>query len=380
MTIIHGGYIVGYPLGGMTWHHLNYVLGLTELGHDVWFYEFGAWPPYNPKTRCSEWDETYGIAYIDAQFKAYGLPPKWCYEFPDGRTFNLSRDELQSLFARADLMICVSGITPLHAIEPRPRKLLVIDTDPVFTQIRMSGNEELLNYYKQFDACATFGRLIGARDRPLPTHGIDWIPTNQPIALRHWPVRSMESNAFTTIGKWEHSTDRHLEFDGKQYLSSKAVEWEKVIDVPRRTRWQMSLAMQMMPPEQVERFSAHGWRMVDPESASRDCRAYQNFIGDSAGEFTVTKQIYAQLLSGWFSDRSAAYLASGRPVVTQSSGFEQWLPTGEGLFAFEDIDQAAAALQTIASDPPRHTAAARRIAERHFDSRKVLGELLDRVM
>src|SRR2546430_10035812 len=90
MTIILGGYIVGYPLGGMSWHHLNYVLGLAELGHDVWFYEFGAWPPYNPSTKCSAWDESYGVAYIDAQFKAYGLPPKWCYEFPDGRTFNLS--------------------------------------------------------------------------------------------------------------------------------------------------------------------------------------------------------------------------------------------------------------------------------------------------
>src|SRR5262249_37685431 len=144
----------------------------------------------------------------DAQFKAYGLPPKWCYEFPDGRAFNLSHHELKSLFALADLMICVSGITPLHAIEPRPKKMLVIDTDPVFTQIRMSSDRELLSYYRQFDACATFGRLIGTRECALPTHGIDWIGTNQPIALAHWPARPIESDTFTTIGKWEHSSDR----------------------------------------------------------------------------------------------------------------------------------------------------------------------------
>jgi len=136
--------------------------------------------------------------------------------------------------------------------------------------------------------------------------------------------------------------------------------------------------MQSMPVETQEQFRSCGWSIVDPQQATRSCASYHDFIGSSAGEFTVAKEIYTGLKSGWFSDRSACYLASGKPVVTQASGFEQWLPTGEGLFSFETIDEAARALAMIAQDYPRHTAAARRVAERFFDSRTVLAELIER--
>lgn len=383
LTIVVGGYIVGFPLGGMTWHHLNYLLGLHELGHEVYFLEdSGSYSlPYNPKNHVCEPDPRYGIEYLEATFALYGLPVRYCYysEFQD-TWHGMSELELNALLKRADLLLCVSGVTPLRDNRPRPKRTAVIDTDPVFTQLRMQHDPAFLDYYRQFDAVATFGRLIGTDECPLPTHGLRWIPTNQPIALAHWPVKMVSSGQFTTIGKWEHTHDRHLEFRGRQYQSSKSVEWMKVIDLPKRTPWELAVGMSSMSPATKEQFAEHGWHMLDPESATISCPAYQQFIQSSAGEFTVAKEIYAGLPSGWFSDRSAAYLASGRPVVTQASGFDQWLPTGEGLFSFETPNEAAGALNQIGRNYARHSATARHIAEEFFDSKPVLDHLLRRIL
>jgi hypothetical protein len=383
LTIVVGGYIVGYPLGGMTWHHLNYLLGLHELGHEVWFLEdSGSYSyPYNPITwQCSA-DSTYGREYLERTFAQYGLPKQYCYysQFQDAH-YGLTKTELNDLLHRADLLLCVSGVTPMRDDRPRPRRTAVIDTDPVFTQLRMMHDAELLGYYRQFDTVATFGRLIGTPACPLPTHGFNWIGTNQPIALRHWPVAPTQSKAFTTIGKWEHTTDRHMEFQGRRYLSSKGVEWMKMLDLPGKVPWQMAMGMQAMPETTQREFGVHGWVLVDAEKATLSCEAFGDFIRASAGEFTVAKEIYTGLPSGWFSDRSSAYLASGKPVVTQASGFDQWLPTGKGLFSFKTSDEAAAALNAIAADYPAHAAAARNIAEQHFDSKKVLTDLLAAVL
>lgn len=383
LTIVVGGYIVAFPLGGMTWHHLNYLLGLHDLGHEVWFLEdSGSYSyPYNPLTWQSSADSTYGREYLERTFDRYGLPRRYCYysQFEDAH-YGLSESELNDLLGRADLLLCVSGVTPMRSQRPRARRTAVIDTDPVFTQLRMTHDAEFLGYYRQFDAAATFGRLIGSDSCDLPTQGLKWIGTNQPISLRQWPIAPAAGGEFTTIGKWEHTTERHVEYKGQRYLSSKGAEWMKVLDLPRRVPWKLTMGTQMMPAETARKFADHGWNVVDAEKATLSCEAFGDFIRASAGEFTVAKEIYARLPSGWFSDRSGAYLASGRPVVTQGSGFDRWLPTGEGLFSFDTTDDAAAVLNEIARDYPRHAAAARRIAEEYFDSKKVLAELLEKVM
>ena len=480
LKIVVGGYIVGYPLGGMTWHHLNYLLGLTSLGHEVWFLEdSGSWlAPFDPSTNTTSPDPAYGLNYLRETFAAVGLPPRFCYysEFWDTH-YGLQKDELHQLLASADLLLCVSGVTPLRDGRPRPRRTCVIDTDPVFTQLRMTDDAAFIDYYRSFDAVATFGRLIGTPNCPLPTHGFDWIGTAQPVALEHWPVTRCDSRVFGTIGKWEHASDRTMAFNGQTYQSSKGVEWEKLIDLPTRLAAGESrvtagrtteggvgenraaedavareraandgvatagasagsnaakagaaeeseaaaanavgdgavadgavvdgavvdgavgagavgagaggvgatlrIAMAGLPEATRKRYQRAGWAFEDATAASISPAAFGNYVRSLAGELTVAKQIYAGLPSGWFSDRSAAFLASGRPVVTQSSGFEQWLPTGEGVFAFETLSEAAAALGAITADYARHARTARQIAEQHFDAKRVLGELLATVM
>jgi len=380
MKIVVGGYIIGFPLGGMTWHHLNYLLGLQELGHDVIFLEDSGqyYKPYVPLDWSDTVDSTYGRDYLQRTFAHYGLNIPWCYysEFTD-KHYGLTRDELNAHLRSADLMICVSGITPVRDDRPRPRRTCVIDTDPVFTQLRMDYDLDFVRYYKYFDTVATFGRLIGTNGCPLPTHGFDWVATNQPVALKHWPVVVPSSRRFTTVGKWEHAAARDVEFAGNAYRSSKRVEWDRLIDLPARSPFPLAFGMASIPTDVQENYSSRGWEMLDPERATISCQSFQRFIQDSAGELTVAKQIYAGLPSGWFSDRSACYLASGRPVITQASGFDRWLPTGDGLFSFTTPDEALAALNAIHADYPGHARGARAIAQEFFEAKRVLSALLD---
>ncbi len=378
MNIVVGGYIVGYPLAGMSWHHLNYLLGLRSLGHQVTFLEDGAFlPPFDPSTGNAG-DPTYGIHHLLRSFQALDLNIPWHYRFGN-LSFGLSIDDMQATLRHADLFIAVSGITPT-AWYDLPRRTLVIDTDPVYTQVRLTQDTAFLDYYRSFTHRATFGRLIGTPRSRLPTADLDWIPSQQPIALEHWPVTPLSPQGrFTTLGKWDHSADRIIEFMGRQIPSSKSREYETLIDLPSNTGAPLELCMASMPNDDAARYQHHGWSIGDPTTPSASVEAYRTYIQNSLGEFTVVKTLYAAEPSGWFSDRSAAFLASGRPVVTQRSGFEHWLPTGEGLFAFSNPIEAAEALRLILKDPNHHARAARKIAEEHFDARTVLRDLLLRV-
>ncbi len=379
MTIVVTGYIIGYPLGGMTWHHLNYLAGFHELGHEVWFYEdSGQWyVPYNPVDNVVDPDPTYGIAYLRRALAALGMPERFCYHSElQNKWYGQTKPQWHDVLKRADLVLCVSGVTPWREEFRQAKRTCVIDTDPVFTQLRMRDDPDFLDYYKCFDRVATFGKLIGTKACPLPTAGLNWIGTNQPIALSHWPMVATSSQVFSTIGKWDHGPGRQFEFEGKVYQSSKGVEWMKLLKLPKRTSFRMEMAMAGVSDETAALFEGNGWHFTDPTVLSISPDSYRSFIQRQAGELTVAKQIYSGLPSGWFSDRSACFLASGKPVVTQRSGFEQWLPMGEGLFAFETIEEAAAAMAQIAGDYARHAKAARSIAQDHFDARRVLERLI----
>ncbi len=389
LNILVGGYIVGLPLAGMTWHHLHYLLGLERLGHRVTFLEdSGEWSyPYHPVTFASDPDPTYGIAYLKRCFARVGFGGRWAYvsrlvEPGKRMAFGMSDAELDDTFAAADLYVAVSGVTPRDDDRPAPRRTLGIDTDPVYTQLRMRSDADFDGYWRRFDRLASFGTRLGTAGCDVPTNGLAWHPTRQPVVLDRWPVTPPPPGAaWTTLGRWEHDTDRHVAFAGRKLLSSKAPGWAIAKDVPRSPGvGSMRLAMATMPDDAQAAYAEAGWGFDDSHRVSLGLDAYGDFIRGSRGEFTPCKQIYSDLASGWFSDRAACYLASGRPVVTQASGFASGplaLPTGEGLFEWTTTDEAIAALRATASDFGAHAAAARRVAEEHLDARRVLGDLVD---
>ena len=374
LRILVGGYVVGLPLAGMTWHHLHYLLGLRRLGHRVAFVEDAGWsPPYDPVTYAYG-DPTYGLAYLRRCLAAVGLEDvPWCYVH-DGRHHGLRRDELDAEIKAADLYVAVSGVTPWPADRPRPRRTLGVDTDPVYTQAKLEWSAESAAYWDDFDALASFGTRLGGR----------WFPTRQPIVLDRWPVIDPPSDAaFTTIGQWGHSDDRHVDWQGRRLLSSKAAGWRMIRDLPRRTGTAMTMAMSHVPDKDRAAFESAGWRVTEPAAHSLDLAAYGRFVAGSLGEVTPAKEIYSGSACGWFSDRSACYLAAGRPVVAQDTGFDHGplaLPAGEGLFAWRDAEDAAAAVREVVGDWRRHSRAARSLASGHFAHDRVLPDLLEHVM
>ena len=379
MRIVIGGYMVGYPLGGTSWHHVNYLAGLAELGHDVWFYEdSGEWSlPYNPVDDSVSSDPTYGVEYLRRTMESIGLQDRFCYYSElENRWYGRSKTEWHEILRDSDLVLCVSGVTPWRDEFSNARRTCVIDTDPVYTQLRMTVDHDFAAYYRSFDRVATFGRTIGTEFSEVPTAGVNWIHTHQPVVMSKWQRATATSSTFSTMGRWDHGAEREFEFNGRVLQSSKGVNWARLLDLPGRTGARLAMAMSGVPLETQRCFEKHGWHFTDPAADSISIDAYQQFINRQLGEFTVAKQIYVELPSGWFSDRGACYLAAGKPVITQPTGFEHWLPTGTGLLAYSTLEEAAEALDDVMSNYDRHSNAAREIAEEYFDSRIVLRQLL----
>lgn len=377
MTIIVAGYVVAYPLAGMTWHHLNYLLGLTKLGHEVWFLEDSGeyLLPYDPSKQTTDVDSAYGRAYLESTLARFGLSGRWCYysQF-ENKFYGLTESALDRLCRRADLFLNVSTVNQLRPMYAQARCRVAIDTDPVFTQIRLAqGDDYLRASYRGHDCYFTFGpSLTTPAHCQIPTAGIDWRATRQPIHLDSWRVAppSSADAPFTTVMNW--ASAEPLEFAGRHYRQ-KDVEFQKIRDLPHRTPVPLELAVSKAP---VDELRAAGWRLADAVAKTSTLDCYRDHIVSSRGELGIAKNGYVIGQSGWFSDRSASYLATGRPVLAQDTGFSSWLPTGEGLLTFTDIESACMGLEQIHRDYPRHCRAARRIAEEFFDSDKVLGALL----
>jgi hypothetical protein len=286
---------------------------------------------------------------------------------------------------QAHLYIAVSGVTSWHDSRPRPKRCLAIDTDPVYTQATMLHSQETADDWRSFDRVASFGTRIGTDGCDVPKAGLDWHPTRQPVVLDVWPHEPPPAGApMTTLGRWEHDDGRHVEINGKRLKSSKAAGWQIIRDVAGQPDLPpVELAMDKMPTEERRAFERRGWSISDPIDASRSLDAFETFLSRSLGELTPAKEIYAATNCGWFSDRAACYLASGRPIVTQDTGFARGplaLPTGDGLLTWTTADEAAAALRSVAADPDRHHRAARALVDQHLAHDRVLPKLVDFAM
>ena len=369
LSIAIAGMVAGQPgQGGAAWAVLQYVLGFRALGHEVTLVE--------PVSGVATGSERFLAAVVD-EFGLHGSASLLVEE--DNATRGLARPELVSRLRRADVLLNISGmLRDPELLDAVPRRVF-LDLDPAFNQIwHLQGADMGFDRHTHFVTIAT---NIGGPTCTIPTCGRDWITTLQPICLDRWPVAAGEPvyDGLTTVGHWRsYGSVTH---DGV-FHGQKAHSWREVIGIPRRVAKPClpALAIHADEVRDLAALEEHGWQLIDPAVACGTPADYQRFVQGSWAELGIAKSGYAVSRSGWFSDRSVCYLASGRPVIAQETGFSAHLPVGEGLFAFTTVGDVTAAVAAIAADYPRHRRAARAIAEAHFDSRVVLPALLERVM
>lgn len=378
LRIIVSGLLVQYPLGGISWHYFQYVLGLAQLGHDVYYLEDTQQYPYNPEEGGLAKDCSFNLKFLSRIMTQYGLDGKWAYCFPyQSQWFGLSDRDRKALIDSADLLINVSGTLARPGAYREIPHLAYIDTDPVFTQIKMArGQIDFKKLVDLHDKQFTFGESFSDR---IPDTGHHWIPTRQPVVLKEWENKVSPRNTYTTIMNWTSHND--VLFEGKAY-GQKDKEFKRFLKLPKSVapidlEIAVNAGKTRRTPYDLLRYN--GWKVVNPDEVCPDMDSYRNYIIHSKGEWSVAKNGYVQGQSGWFSDRSACYLAAGRPVVIQETGFSKVLPVGEGLFAFNSVHEAEEALKEIEADYDRHSRAASNIAASYFDSDKVLTQLIDKV-
>jgi hypothetical protein len=281
--------------------------------------------------------------------------------------------------AEADVLVNLAGVNRLGEW-PLPPARIYLDIDPAFTQIRLENQDAALRgLLAEHNLFFTFGENVGTSRSPLPTGGIDWRPTRPPVVADLWDdgPSPPPGAAFTTIGRWD-AVERDVDFRGVRYHWRKSVEWRKFLDLPERTGERFELAMDVeRVPQDRQTLAARGWKLRPPLAVSADPFAYRRYIQASKGEFSAAKGMNVRLRSGWFSDRSACYLAAGRPVVVEDTGFGDLVPTGRGLFAVRGLEDAVEAFAAIAADYAAHAAAARAIARGNFEATRVLRPLLE---
>ena len=356
--------------GGATWAVLQYLLGLRRLGFAVYFVEpiAGSEPPSGDAVR-------YGKQVLER----FGFSDHWALIPEAGaEPVGMSRKELRAVARRSELLLNVAGmLSDPDVFESVPVRAY-LDLDPAFTQLWHAGE----GVDMRFDAHTHFVTVadgIGRPDCPIPTCDREWIPTLPPVVLDEWPLAEEPADhGATTVAHWRSYGSIH--HDGVHY-GQKVHSLRPLIDLPRRTRARFELALGIHPDETDDLLALeeNGWALLDPGRVASTPEDYRRFVQRSWAEFGLAKSGYVVSGSGWFSDRSACYLASGRPVIAQDTGFDRRLPTGAGLLSFSTGDDVVAAIEALERDYERHRAAAREVAAEHLDSDRVLGSLVERL-
>jgi hypothetical protein len=376
LRIIVTGLIAQYPLGGVTWDYFQYVLGLARLGHDVYYFEdTGQWP-YNPHEGGTSKGCEFNVAFLAEIMGRFGLMDRWAYRFPwQSQWFGLSEAKRAEVIRSADLLINVSGMLERPEDYRQVRRLVYIDSDPVFTQVKLARGQmdfhKLLNIH---DVLFSFGECLSPR---VPDSGHCWRPTRQPVVLSEWHPTMPYRDVFTTVMNW--TSYNPVVYNGQTY-GQKDTEFLRFLDLPSLVApTALEIAVNEGKTRRTPRsLLAHkGWRVVEPALVCPDFDSYRQYIESSQAEWSVAKNGYVVGQAGWFSCRSACYLAAGRPVVVQDTGFGPVLPVGEGILAFTSVEDTVAAIREVETDYTRHAQAARDIARTYFDSDKVLSRLLE---
>jgi hypothetical protein len=367
-----------YPFAGVIWQLLHHLLGFRKLGFDVYYIEDHRAYVYDPTIESGTPDPSRNLSVVGGVLERYGFRDKWAFlDVVKNECVGMSHDRCIELFRDADAVINLCGATEPREEHERSRCLVYLETDPGVLQLELARKiPAAVAFARSHKLFFTYCYNIGAPDCLLPTAGFDWHPTRPPVNLDEWHpgVGAAEPPAFTTVGTWQNNGN-DMEIRGETYYWSKHLNFRKVLDVAARANQPIEIATNLTSGPDYNSAIAGGFKITPVVPMSLDIDAYRDYISRSRGEFTVSKDIYVRPRTGWFSDRTVCYLAAGRPVVTQRTGFEKFIPTEAGLLGFDTPDEAGDAIKQINSDYARHARAAREIAAEYFDAIKLLDEI-----
>jgi hypothetical protein len=364
-----------YPMGGNLSWTLQWLVGFQRLGHQAYLVEKAHYPGacWDPSRGVMGDDCSYGVATVHQLLARFGLGERWCFVDLDERYHGLSRHELETVFGQADLFVDIGSHGAWSAESTEAGLRVLVDGEPGYSQIKMERRRAAGEVLPEYDFYYSNGANVGTPRSNAPTAGRAWRPLFNPVVVDLLePVPPPDDAPFTTVMNW--ASHDPIEFQGIVY-GQKDLEFEKFIELPQRTGVPLEAAIAGKRAPRG-RLKEHGWRVRDGHEVSASFDSYASYLRASRGEFSVCKNVFVVMNSGWFSDRSAAYLASGRPVVLQETGFSDHLPCGRGLFAVRSPDEAAAALDEIQGNYQRHAKWARDLAREYLDARVVLGRLL----
>jgi len=382
--IVVMGFMGSMPIAGVIWQHIHYVVGLQRLGHDVYYIEDSARLPYNPETFEVTNEFDYAARLLSRLSREFGFKNRWAFcarYLPANPTAGLPFKRIQQLFREADAILNVCGTQEFNDDLLVSDRILYIESDPGVEQIKIDkGVKSTIEYLRRHRALFTFGENVGTKSFSVPTHGFKWLPTRQPVVTDFWRTKRSPSRAavFTTVANWSTSGLKDISWRKRKYLWSKSREFLRFISAPKRAGETFEMATNIEHAATRRKFERNGWRLRCPLQMSVDYWLYRDYIQRSKGEFTVAKDQYVRLNSGWFSDRSACYLATGRPVITQETGFTKLYGGKAGLLSFQSLDEIADAVIAINREYAKHSRAARAIAREFFEAEKVVKSILDR--
>jgi hypothetical protein len=376
-TIVVAGALAQRPRqAGHTWVFLQYLLGFRRLGWEVLFLD--SLEPEMCVDKAGQpctLEQSINLQYFLEVMKGFGFADAFALAYRQGQHFiGLSRQKVVEQTRNSAFLFNVMGfLADAEILDAAPHRVY-FDIDPGFPHMWQALG--LYKFFEGHDTYVTIGENIGRDDCTIPTCGLPWITTAQPIVLEQWPIVPERGKYFTSIGAWR-GPYAPVEYEGRTY-GLRVHEFRKFITLPRLTSRPFQVALDIHPAEvkDLALLQENDWSLVDPVTVARDPQAYQEFIRGSRAEFLVAKNMYVQSKSGWFSDRSICYLASGKPVLAQDTGIRRLYPTGEGLICYSTLDEAKAGVEELDRNYARHAKAARALAEEYFASDKVLRRLL----
>ena len=379
MRIVVTGLLGQYAFGGVTWDYIQYLLGFRALGHDVWYLEdSGSWP-YDPIKQTLTDDCTYNVNYLKGMMAEFGFDDRWIYRNgADGKFHGAGETAARDLIKNGDLLVNVSSAGWLNDYDFGVKHKMFIDGDPMFTQVNLLDpkNAKYAGVVRDHDSHFSFGLHLGMPGCLAPATGIRWKRTVQPIALEYWPLQTDDApDRFTTVMNW--ASYLPIEWEGRPY-GQKDLEFQKFKHLPELTPQHLEMAMGqgIGSKRPTEELRALGWTILEPDVVLPDHHTYREFLRTSKAEWSIAKHGYVAGNTGWFSCRTACYLALGRPAVVQETGWSEYLPAGDGVLTFTTMEEAVAAIADVNDHYAEHQAAARALAEQYFEAKKVCGDLL----